>query len=142
MGHAVGHIAGVQGRAAQHPCQSQRAGACIQIDEIFRQDQFCCRLGDALFLTDGQLFLGGHGGLVGAEGAVRQGGPAVHLVQFALLVQLVQVAPDGGFACVQRLAQLLHGGGALPRQQIQNQAESFFCQHREHSPLFDLYDWF
>lgn len=48
----------------------------------------------------------------------------MHLVQFALLVQLVQVAPDGGFACVQRLAQLLHGGGALPRQQIQNQAES------------------
>ena len=52
----------------------------------------------------------------------------------------VNIAPDGGFACVQRLAQLLHGGGALPRQQIQNQAESFFCQHREHSPLFDLYD--
>ena len=55
-------------------------------------------------------------------------------------LQLVQVAPDGGFACVQRLAQLLYGGGALPRQQIQNQAESFFCQHREHSPLFDLSD--
>ena len=80
VGHAVGHIAGVQGRAAQRPCQSQRAGACIQIDEIFRQDQFCRRLGDALLLADGQLFLGGHGRLIGAEGAVRQGGPAVHLV--------------------------------------------------------------
>ena len=48
----------------------------------------------------------------------------MHLVQFALLVQLVQVAPDGGFACIQRLAQLLHGGGALTRQRIRNQAES------------------
>ena len=66
---------------------------------------------------------------IGAERAVRQGGTAVHLVQSAHLVQLVQVAPDGGFACAQGLAQLLYRGRPLAGQQIQDEGEAFFCQH-------------
>ena len=129
MGHAVGHIAGMQGRAGQRPRHRQCGGTGVQKDEILRLDQGRSGPRDAVFLIHSQLFFGGHGGFVGAEGAVRQGGTAVHLVQSAHLVQLVQVAPDGGFACAQGFAQLLYRGRPLAGQQIQDEGEAFFCQH-------------
>ena len=61
----------------------------------------------------------------------------MHLVQLAQPVQFGQVAPDGGFAGVQRLAQFLHRHGALAVQLFHDQAEAFFCQHR-HSLSFGL----
>ena len=78
-------------------------------------------------------FFGGHGRLVSAELAVRQGGPAVDFVDLSQLVQLVQVAPDGGFAGVQGLAQLLNSRGPLTCQQVEDESETFFCQHLRHS---------
>ena len=62
----------------------------------------------------------------------------MHLVQLAQPVQFGQVAPDGGFAGVQRLAQFLHRHGALAVQLFHDQAEAFFCQHRHPLLWFDL----
>ena len=136
VGHTVGHIAGLERRAAEQPGHRKGGGTGIQKDEVLRLDEGSCRLCDALFLVHGQRFLGGHGGFVGAEGAVRQRGSAVDFVQLAQFVQLVQIAPDGGLAGAQRLAQLLHGGSALAGQQVKDEGEAFFCQHEERSLLW------
>ena len=50
---------------------------------------------------------------------------AVDLIQTALPRQLGQVAADRGFTGVKCLAQLLHGGGAFFRQQVQDQGKAF-----------------
>ena len=86
MGYAVGHIAGMQGRAGQRPRHRQCGGTGVQKDEILRLDQGRSGPRDAVFLIHSQLFFGGHGGFVGAEGAVRQGGTAVDFVQLAQFV--------------------------------------------------------
>ena len=138
MGHAVGHISGIQCRAADGPGQRQRGGACVQIDEILCRDEGRRRIGDGPLFGHGQALLGSHGGLIGPELAVRQGGPAVDFIDFAQTVQLVQIPADGGLAGIQGLAQLLHGGGTFFRHQRQDLSKPFFCQHR----AFLLFDWF
>ena len=129
MGHAVGHITGLESVALQRMHQLQRGGPGVDEDEVVCLDQPGRRLRDAALLGHGQRLLGRHGRLIGQKAAVRQGGTAVHLVQLAQPVQLGQIAPDGGLASVQRLAQFLHGDGALPFQLLQDQTEAFFCQH-------------
>ena len=138
MGHAVGHIAGFEGIPRQCTHQLQRGGACIDEHKIIGVDELRRSLCDAALLLHRQRFLCFHGGFVCQKTAVRQGGTAVHLVQLAQPVQFGQVAPDGGFAGVQRLAQFLHCHGALAVQLFHNQAEAFFCQHRHPLLWFDL----
>ena len=122
MGHAVGHIAGFEGIPRQCAHQLQRGGACIDEHKIIGVDELCRRLRDAALLLH----------------SLRLRGPTVHLVQLAQPVQFGQVAPDGGFAGVQRLAQFLHRHGALAVQLFHDQAEAFFCQHRHPLLWFDL----
>ena len=110
---AVGHIGGLERRTRQHPHQLQRGGACINEHKILGGDECCSRRGNAALFCHSQRFLGFHGRLVCQKTAVRQGSSSVHLGQPALPVQLGQIAPDGGFAGVQCLAQLLHRHGAF-----------------------------
>ena len=111
--HAVGHIGGLERRTRQRPHQLQRGGACINEHKILSGDERCGGCGNAALFCHCQRLLGFHGGLVCQKAAVRQGSPSVHLGQPALPIQLGQIAPDGGFAGVQRFAQLLHRHGAL-----------------------------
>ena len=113
MRHAVGHIGSFERRTRQRPHQLQRGGACINKHKIFGGDERCGGGGNAALFGYRQRLLSFHGGLVCQKTAVRQGSSPVHLGQSALSVQLGQVTPDGGFAGVQRLAQLLHRHGAL-----------------------------
>ena len=138
MGHAGGHIVCLQGLPLQRPHQFQRGGACIDEHKVLGVDEGCGCGRNGPLLGHGQRLLGLHGGFLGLEAAVRQGGTAVHLVQLAQPVQFGQVAPDGGFAGVQRLAQFLHCHGALAVQLFHDQAEAFFCQHRHPLLWFDL----
>ncbi len=98
VGHAVGHISGIQCRAADGPGQRQRGGTCVQIDEILCRDEGRRRIGDGPLFGHGQALLGSHGGLVGSELAAWQRGTAVDFIDFAQTVQLVQIPADGGLA--------------------------------------------
>ena len=142
MGHAVGHIVCLQGLPLQRPHQFQRGGACIDEHKVLGVDEGCGCGRNGPLLGHGQRLLGLHGGFLGLEAAVRQGGTAVHLVQLAQPIQFRQVTPDGGLAGAQRLAQLLHGSRALFAQQIQDLPEPFFCQHGLFSPLRPVSDVF
>ena len=129
MGHAVGDIGCLQRGAADGPGQCQRGGTGIQKNEVLLADEGGSCTRDGLLLGHGKGLLGGHGGLIGQELAVRQGGPAVHLVHLALPVQLVEVPADGRLAGVQRFAQLLHGGSTVFGNEFQDQRDPFFGQH-------------
>ena len=111
--HTVGHISRFERRTRQRPHQLQRGGACINEHKILGGDERCGGCGNAALFCHSQRLFCFHGGLVCQKTAVRQGGSPVHLGQPALPIQLGQVTPDGGFAGVQRLAQLLHRHGAL-----------------------------
>ena len=127
MRHAVGQVSGFESRATQSPRQCQRRAAGIEEDKIRCGDEGSRCLGNALFLRHRQRFLRAHAGLVGQKLAVRQGRAAVDFVQLPKPIQLVQIAPDGGFAGIQGLAQFLHRRCPLFGQKIQDQAEPFFC---------------
>ena len=125
VGDAVGDVVGLQRGAAQRPDHGQCGCTGVDVDEILRPDQVCRGLRDAALLPDGKRLLGGHRRLIGQKLAVRQGRTAVDLIQTALPRQLGQVAADRGFTGVKCLAQLLHGGGAFFRQQVQDQGKAF-----------------
>ena len=113
MRHAIGHIGGFERHTRQRPHQFQRGSACVNEHKILGSDKCCGNCGNAALFCHSQCLLGFHGGLVCQKAAVRQGSSPVHLGQPSLPVQLGQIAPDGGFAGVQCLAQLLHRHGAF-----------------------------
>ena len=113
MRHAIGHIGGFERHTRQRPHQLQRGGACINEYKILGSNERCGGCGNAALFGYRQRLLSLHGRLVCQKAAVRQGGPSVYLGQPSLPVQLGQVTPDGGFAGVQCLTQLLHRHGAL-----------------------------
>lgn len=121
----IGLDVGLERGAAQRPDHGQRGCTGVDVDEILRPDQVCRGLRDAALLPDGKRLLGGHRRLIGQKLAVRQGRTAVDLIQTALPRQLGQVTADRGFTGVKCLAQLLHGGGAFFRQQVQDQGKAF-----------------
>ena len=135
MGDAVGHEGRLEGRPLQSLHQLQGGAARVHKDKVAGLHKPGGHPADALLLGHGLLFLGGHGGLLGEESAVRQGGPAVAPVQPPLLVEQNQIPPDGGFAGVQRVAQLLDRHRSPLCQQFEDVVEPFFRKHGGDAPF-------
>ena len=110
------------------------AVAGVDIDEISVCDQRGGIARDAVLLTAHGLLAAGNARLVHAGHALDGGRATEHLIDLLCARERVQVAPDGGFAGVQRCGKLRDRGGALCVQTVQDVLISFLCEHNR-SPL-------
>ena len=127
MGDAVGDVGGVFVR--QKIDQTIGRGTRVDKDKVAVMHQ------RRRVLRDSGLFFK-HLPLAAFKGRFRHAGSALdrrrsaeHLLELAHLVEIIQIAADGGLRGFERLGQFRYGDGVALAEYLQNGVIPFLCQH-------------